>query len=307
MPASPQPPITCTTPKCNRLIEDAVPLPRSFSTRLSARNAQRYCSQTCFQRSLSLRITCQGKNCARLIRNAVPNIPGTRVPLPGFDTTKYCSIGCVEHIECNVCAISQPLTAYVAIGNTKNHYKTNVNIPAHCLDHIAPDILLNRYTGTCIDCITSYLTIRFEKRGANGLNCIMHGCNHHDNDDADWRPYALYFLPAYLHEQFTHLSMQTFVSAPEDEVYHQKQRELTHDDVGTLEAMARWGARRCPRCRYVIVKDGGCSRMVCERCVSRFNWLDAEQVRPLEKSVFVGTRIDSNITWARHIAQKRNG
>lgn len=43
------------------------------------------------------------------------------------------------------------------------------------------------------------------------------------------------------------------------------QRGLTDEEVRTL------GLQRCPRCRIVIEKNGGCNQMTC-RCGARFRW-----------------------------------
>jgi hypothetical protein len=57
------------------------------------------------------------------------------------------------------------------------------------------------------------------------------------------------------------------------------------EEVAHLEAMAQLGARRCPCCCWIIVKDGGCAHMLCERCLHDFDWRRAEKVRPPVESV----------------------
>ncbi|KAF9692630.1 hypothetical protein EKO04_009629 [Ascochyta lentis] len=50
------------------------------------------------------------------------------------------------------------------------------------------------------------------------------------------------------------------------------------DEEKQLREMARLGARRCPRCQFVITKDGGCDHMFCEQCHFNFDWSQAELV-----------------------------
>jgi hypothetical protein len=48
--------VRCRTPGCNRLIEDAVPLPQSSRARLPNSKAHKHCSLSCARRDLSLRV-----------------------------------------------------------------------------------------------------------------------------------------------------------------------------------------------------------------------------------------------------------
>jgi hypothetical protein len=57
------------------------------------------------------------------------------------------------------------------------------------------------------------------------------------------------------------------------------------EEVAHLVAMAKLGARRCPSCCWIIVKDGGCTHMICERCYHEFDWRSAEKIRPPKDSV----------------------
>ena len=58
------------------------------------------------------------------------------------------------------------------------------------------------------------------------------------------------------------------------------------DEVKQLHGMARLGARRCPRCQFIIIKDGGCDHVFCEQCHFDFNWPQAERVvAPVETFV----------------------
>lgn len=57
-------------------------------------------------------------------------------------------------------------------------------------------------------------------------------------------------------------------------------------EVKQLQEMARLGARRCPRCQFIIVKDGGCDFVHCGQCHSDFQWSHAERVvAPVEAFV----------------------
>ncbi|KAF1924352.1 uncharacterized protein M421DRAFT_72617 [Didymella exigua CBS 183.55] len=63
--------------------------------------------------------------------------------------------------------------------------------------------------------------------------------------------------------------------------YHADHPELRdEDEVQVLTDMAKAGARRCPCCQSVIIKDGGCSYMVCEACGFEFHWGKAEKIGP---------------------------
>ncbi|KAJ4334824.1 hypothetical protein N0V95_009067 [Ascochyta clinopodiicola] len=58
------------------------------------------------------------------------------------------------------------------------------------------------------------------------------------------------------------------------------------DEEKQLREMARLGARRCPRCQFVIIKDGGCDHVFCEQCHFDFTWPKAEIVTaPVETYV----------------------
>jgi hypothetical protein len=58
--------------------------------------------------------------------------------------------------------------------------------------------------------------------------------------------------------------------------------ELCDEEEVTLhEAMAKLGARRCPSCQYIIVKDGGCPHIFCEQCHHEFDWRRAERLQSL--------------------------
>lgn len=52
-------------------------------------------------------------------------------------------------------------------------------------------------------------------------------------------------------------------------------------EVQPLAEMTKIGARRCPCCQSIIIKDGGCDHMVCESCDSGFSWMMAERVVPV--------------------------
>ncbi|KAJ4321796.1 hypothetical protein N0V94_002763 [Neodidymelliopsis sp. IMI 364377] len=57
-------------------------------------------------------------------------------------------------------------------------------------------------------------------------------------------------------------------------------------EVKLLREMAKLHARRCPRCQYMIVKDGGCDHVHCEQCHTDFYWPQAEVVvAPVETFV----------------------
>lgn len=67
------------------------------------------------------------------------------------------------------------------------------------------------------------------------------------------------------------------VKCPECEVYA---CVLCHNsahggdcDVGELEGiMQRFDIRRCPRCGYATIKNGGCSHMRCKGCGTDYTW-----------------------------------
>jgi hypothetical protein len=54
---------------------------------------------------------------------------------------------------------------------------------------------------------------------------------------------------------------------------------LTDSEKKLLTEMAALGARYCPRCHWITIKDGGCSSMNCRRCLQPYTWFDAEIVR----------------------------
>lgn len=64
---------------------------------------------------------------------------------------------------------------------------------------------------------------------------------------------------------------------------------LTDDERAVIENLAKLGARRCPVCQFIIIKEGGCSHINCEQCRHDFDWRTAEKVRPLQ-SVGLGKR-----------------
>ncbi|KAF2876262.1 hypothetical protein BDV95DRAFT_602266 [Massariosphaeria phaeospora] len=50
------------------------------------------------------------------------------------------------------------------------------------------------------------------------------------------------------------------------------------EEQRTLEEMASAGAKRCPRCMLILVKQGGCDSMDCGGCGLQFFWPEAEAV-----------------------------
>jgi len=55
---------------------------------------------------------------------------------------------------------------------------------------------------------------------------------------------------------------------------------MTREELALIADMARLGARRCPRCQFMITKDGGCSHMTCGECDHQFDWYRAVKVQP---------------------------
>jgi hypothetical protein len=53
--------------------------------------------------------------------------------------------------------------------------------------------------------------------------------------------------------------------------------------MSVLSDLEKVGARRCPRCQYVIIKEGGCTHMFCEQCYQEFDWRQAERVHLPQK------------------------
>ncbi|KAJ8106139.1 hypothetical protein OPT61_g9739 [Boeremia exigua] len=51
-----------------------------------------------------------------------------------------------------------------------------------------------------------------------------------------------------------------------------------NDEAEQLLEMARMGAKRCPRCQFIIVKDGGCDHIFCQQCHFEFDWMQAVDV-----------------------------
>lgn len=69
----------------------------------------------------------------------------------------------------------------------------------------------------------------------------------------------------------THMSCQQYRAR------YPEARELGEDDL--LREMAALGARRCLRRNHIIVKDGGCDHMSCNRCRHQFAWYMSEEVQ----------------------------
>ena len=53
---------------------------------------------------------------------------------------------------------------------------------------------------------------------------------------------------------------------------------MESEEMKTLRALAKQGAKRCPRCQMAIEKDGGCDSMYCQHCEKYFDWARAEPV-----------------------------
>ncbi|KAF2136689.1 uncharacterized protein K452DRAFT_279642 [Aplosporella prunicola CBS 121167] len=56
------------------------------------------------------------------------------------------------------------------------------------------------------------------------------------------------------------------------------QERAEHDTRATLHSLARLSARRCPACRTIIEKNGGCCFMKCSFCRYDFDWNCARRV-----------------------------
>jgi hypothetical protein len=50
------------------------------------------------------------------------------------------------------------------------------------------------------------------------------------------------------------------------------------EEEDRLQQLTELGARRCPRCQFAIVKEGGCHIVECAHCTISFLWVEAEQV-----------------------------
>jgi hypothetical protein len=54
---------------------------------------------------------------------------------------------------------------------------------------------------------------------------------------------------------------------------------LPEEEIALLTEMAAMGARRCPKCHYVGIKEEGCAHMFCEQCYHHYDWRQAEKVQ----------------------------
>jgi DNA-directed RNA polymerase subunit RPC12/RpoP len=107
---------------------------------------------------------------------------------------------------------------------------------------------------------------------------------------AHWVTIDIKHTPSYPHVECPHCTGRFCAGCREEwhegktcQQYRVEYPELlTDDEVAVIEEMATLGARRCPQCQYIIVKDGGCEHMVCEQCYEDFDWGQAEKVRSLQ-------------------------
>jgi hypothetical protein len=51
------------------------------------------------------------------------------------------------------------------------------------------------------------------------------------------------------------------------------------EEIAVLTEMAAMGARRCPKCHYIGIKEEGCAHMFCEQCYHHYDWRQAEKVQ----------------------------
>jgi hypothetical protein len=54
---------------------------------------------------------------------------------------------------------------------------------------------------------------------------------------------------------------------------------LPDKERAALREMAAQGARRCPNCHCITVKDGGCEQMICNQCSHDYIWQEAERLK----------------------------
>ncbi|KAF2652280.1 hypothetical protein K491DRAFT_760512 [Lophiostoma macrostomum CBS 122681] len=61
---------------------------------------------------------------------------------------------------------------------------------------------------------------------------------------------------------------------------HPEVESTAVEDDETLRSMAELGAKRCPRCQWIILKEDGCNGIYCTKCHAWFDYATAEQVLP---------------------------
>lgn len=139
-----------------------------------------------------------------------------------------------------------------------------------CDDTIEKTILRDDYPDCgheisfCCDCVKKYVSIKIDERAVKTLRCPFPGCqelllqSHVKQFSSDEG------FDRYMNE---HDILQKVTPTFRGEIFTDIYICLT-----SIWRRSTLDSQRCPRCRFVIEKDGGCSHMTCSRCAFEFYW-----------------------------------
>jgi IBR domain, a half RING-finger domain len=121
----------------------------------------------------------------------------------------------------------------------------------------------------CEDCLSTFITGKITDSAISTLGCPFPGCKQRFPDT---------FLAAHTTENIF-LKYKEVDGEMRKELSRNKYIKSFQNFFGNIYFEAAnlfrrvvTDCRRCPSCRYIIEKDGGCNHMTCRKCNHQFNW-----------------------------------
>ena len=134
----------------------------------------------------------------------------------------------------------------------------------HSLHHLYPSCHHSNHFG--VQCLKKYISGKIQDSAISNLCCPLPGCK----------------------ERFNQSIIQELVTEKEYRKYQEDTKALTpscsifkrvgifaQDIFSNIQQLFRrvsLDSKRCPNCRYIIEKDGGCNHMTCRKCSHEFHW-----------------------------------
>jgi len=181
------------------------------------------------------------------------------------------------------CGNSSPIPILNNIpGSTANNTPNFINLKNNCIicndeETIFNDSKLNNLYPPCkhsdefgVQCIRHYISDKIKDSAISQLKCPLPGCNHRFNESLikelttkdEFRKYQKDVQSLSFVNTWTFQNCGIFV------------RNI-FNDIDMVYRFHSLGYKRCPYCRFMIEKNGGCDHMTCRKCGNRFNWSTA--------------------------------
>jgi len=136
----------------------------------------------------------------------------------------------------------------------------------HNLYHLYPTCRHSIHFG--IQCLKQYISVKIEDSAISNLCCPLPGCKERLNEkliqelstDQEYQKYQEDVKCLNVNSNWNILKrVGNFV-------------QDLFSNVQQLFRRVSLDSKRCPKCRYIIEKDGGCNHMTCRKCMFEFHW-----------------------------------